>query len=151
MLAADFDRLVRTLVTAQQMGVLLKISHEAAKEQFIPRIAALFAMPFEWVDYQLTRTMILEGGNPDEEARLKQAIGKMGVCPDAVLNGTLRASIAPFINRDTHNNKTPQHVNSEKNQSEQKARPKDDPQQIDDAIDKKTDNEKENKNKTKKD
>lgn len=89
---ADFDRLMRTALTARRLGVLLDQSYEVMREIWSSKIIVLLKLPFKWQSLQMTRSHY-----NNQDARVARAKQLMGVLPHEVLDKTLRAPFAPMI------------------------------------------------------
>ncbi len=103
---ADFDELMRTVLTAHRVGVLLEHSPEAIRDEWVNRIAALFKLPFKWQPLNITRADV-EANNALAE-KAQQAMGKL---PEPVLTKKLRSPFSPVI-------KAPPSIEQEKSQSD---------------------------------
>lgn len=90
---ADFDELMRTVLTANRVGVLLGKTHEDIREHYAVLIRSLFSLPSKWQDLSITREVISQS---IEQA--KKAKKLMGELPDKVLTKSLRSPFSPAIN-----------------------------------------------------
>ncbi len=89
---ADFDELMRTVLTANRVGVLLEKPHDVIREEWLNQIQLLFKLPFKWQQLNITRTDILAKNELAQKAQ-----EQMGALPDKVLSKTLRSPFAPNI------------------------------------------------------
>lgn len=92
---ADFDLLMRTVITANRVGVLLDKTHEQIKEEWGVKIIELFKLPFKWQSFNITRADVKAD---NESAQTAQKL--LGKLPERVLNKTLRSPFAPLISSD---------------------------------------------------
>lgn len=89
---ADFDTLMRIVLTAKRIGVLLTKSHHAIRDEWLQPILVLFKLPFKWQNFQISRTDVeLNSAN---SIIASDALGKL---PAAILAKKLRAPFAPTI------------------------------------------------------
>jgi len=95
-LVADFDELMRVVLTANRVGVLLDKPQDAIRVEWIDKINGLFQLPFKWQAFKLTRADV--EANNDLAKSVHSVLGKL---PEAILNKTLRAPFSPFINIPT--------------------------------------------------
>lgn len=93
-LIADFDLLMRTVLTAYRVGVLLEQSHVEIKNEWINKISALFQLAFKWQATAVTRADIY--ADNDLAKATKELLGDI---PAKILNKSLRAEFAPTITR----------------------------------------------------
>lgn len=91
-LVADYDVLMRIILTARHLGVLLDKPYSVIQQQWKQQIIGLFRLPFQWKPFAINRK---DMENQTEQAKLAQA--KMGELPEVVLKATLRAPFAPLI------------------------------------------------------
>ena len=89
---ADFDKLIRTVLTANRIGVLLEKSHETIRDEWLNKIVILFKLPFKYQSFEITRADV-EADN----ALAKRAQEVLGTLPESVLAKTLRSPFAPAI------------------------------------------------------
>jgi integrating conjugative element protein (TIGR03761 family) len=89
---ADFDKLIRTVLTANRIGVLLEKSHETIRDEWLNKIVILFKFPFKYQSFEITRADV-EADN----ALAKNTQEVLGVLPESVLAKTLRSPFAPAI------------------------------------------------------
>lgn len=89
---AEFDELMRTVLTANRIGILLDQSHTEIKEAWNSKIVTLFKFPFKWHPLNITRSEV-----ETNHELLEKAENLMGKCPAEVLTKTLRSPFAPII------------------------------------------------------
>lgn len=92
-LIADFDTLVRTVLTANRIGVLLDKPINDIKDEWIDKIVALFKLPARYQSFAVTRLDVVN--NTDVAKKAQDVLGKL---PKSVLDKQLRAPFAPYIN-----------------------------------------------------
>ncbi len=90
---AKFDELMRIVLTAHRVGVLLEQSQEDIRAKWNKKIMSLFQLPFKWQPFGLTRQDV-EAKN----ALANKAQETLGKLPRQVLDKSLRAPFAPYIN-----------------------------------------------------
>ncbi len=90
---ADFDELMRMVLTAKRVGVMLEKSHEELRNEWLVQIMVLFKLPFKWQDFHITRADVEAKNKISQQAR--KVLSKL---PESVLTKKLRAPFAPHIN-----------------------------------------------------
>jgi integrating conjugative element protein (TIGR03761 family) len=99
-LIADFDELIRTVLTANRVGVILDKSHEVIRDKWLKQINELFKLPFKWQPFNITRADVKESN--ELAAKAKKALGKL---PNDILTKTLRSPFSPHIREVAQSNK----------------------------------------------
>jgi len=102
---ADFDELMRIILTAQCVGVLLKPAPDKIIAEWTAKIVALLQLPFTWQSFNVTRNAV-----NTEQANAIAAEKAMGQCPEAVLNRSLRSPFAPLIKTNTPTEQPEEHT-----------------------------------------
>jgi len=97
-LVAYFDELMRTVLTANRVGILLDQSEKDIRQIWLDQLLALFRLPFKWKSLPVTRTDIKSN---NEQAKIAQK--KMGQLPEPILLLELRSPFAPAIKLITEN------------------------------------------------
>lgn len=95
-LIADFDQLMRIILTANRVGVILNHSHEKIRDEWFGHIFSIFKLPFKWIETGIKRTDIDDNNELSNKAQ--HAMGKL---PESVLTKKLRSPFAPYINEPT--------------------------------------------------
>lgn len=90
---ADFDELMRVVLTAHRVGVLLEKPQEAIRSEWFDKVISLFQIPFNWKAYQITRSDVKANTELAKEAE-----ASMGKLPKQILNKGLRSPFSPYIN-----------------------------------------------------
>jgi integrating conjugative element protein (TIGR03761 family) len=98
-LIADFDELIRTVLTANRVGVILDKSHEVIRDEWLKQINELFKLPFKWQPFNVTRADMKE--NNELAAKAKKGLGKL---PNNILMKTLRSPFSPHIREVAQSN-----------------------------------------------
>lgn len=91
-LIAQFDQLMRILITANRIGALIGKSERDIRQEWIDNLMAVFMLPFKWKFFPVNRHDIK---NNTIAAQAAEKV--LGVVPQAVLQKTLRAPFAPRI------------------------------------------------------
>ncbi len=95
-LIADFDQLLRIILTAYRIGILLDKSYEMLRDEWEEHISSILKLPFKWQDLNITRADM----DADTEVAQK-AKAVMGQLPDLVLMKKLRSPFSPkIVNQD---------------------------------------------------
>ena len=89
-LIAEYDRFVRTLLTAHHVGVLTGAPMEGLLNACARKIRGAFAVPQGYHFLNIDRTALQQG-----TANASRARQLMGEVPEDVLNGALQAPLAP--------------------------------------------------------
>ena len=90
-LIADYDELVRAILTAQHVGLLSRVAGEARIRDSARRVRRIFTIPVRWKQLAVTREDIHQ-----QHPRAQQAREAMGDLPDDILAGTRRAQVVPI-------------------------------------------------------
>lgn len=95
-LIADYDQLVRAVLTAQHVGVLSRDAGEELSRRGARRVRRVFTTPLGWKPLAIIR----------EEARTntpraQRARDQMGELPADILAGTRRARLAPILRKSS--------------------------------------------------
>ena len=91
-LIADFDQLMRTVLTVNRVGILLDKPESVIRQEWVDKILALFRLPFNWKSFAITRSDVK---SEHEQAQLAQE--KMGKLPEPILLLQLRSPFSPSI------------------------------------------------------
>ncbi len=91
-LIADYDALVRAILTAQHVGLLFRVASERLIRESARRIRRIFTIPVGWKQLAVTREDIQQQHPCAQRAR-----EAMGDLPDDILAGTRRARVAPVL------------------------------------------------------
>ena len=102
-LVAKYDRLVRTVLTAQHIGVLTRDDAERLLAAIARQLRHAFLSPMGYQLTGITRAELLQGTDKQTEAQ-----ASMGEVPPEILSGELRAPHAPV--RSIPTSKLTQHV-----------------------------------------
>lgn len=89
---AVFDELVRTVMTASNVGVILDKGHESVRDVWAEKIIALFKLPLKWQAVDITRDDVI--AKNDKAKAAQKALGKL---PEVILTKKLRSPFAPKI------------------------------------------------------
>ena len=103
-LIAEYDRLVRTALTARHVGLLDQARSERLIHRGARRVRGVLAAPLAWKYLGISR----EDCRHNTE-RARQARERMGELPLEVLEGTQRAPIAPDIRKIAGKQTPPTH------------------------------------------
>lgn len=95
-LIADFDQLVCAILTGRHVGLIQRGNSDKALHNCARRVRHAFALSGLWKFTLVTRTDIRN--NTPIALKAKEAMAIMGELPQEVLDGRLRAQIAPEIN-----------------------------------------------------
>jgi integrating conjugative element protein (TIGR03761 family) len=106
-LVAHFDELMRTVLTANRVGVLLDKPEKVIRQNWLDQILALFRLPFKWKPLSITRADIKA-----ENEQATAAQGAMGDIPESILLLKLRSPFAPSIKAATIKEQETPHVNT---------------------------------------
>lgn len=97
-LIAHFDELMRTILTANRVGILLDKPEKDIRQFWLDELLALFRLPFKWKPLPVTRA---DFKSDNDQAKIAQE--KMGQLPEPILLLTLRSPFAPAIKPITEN------------------------------------------------
>lgn len=97
-LVAHFDELMRTILTANRVGILLDKPEKDIRQTWLDQLLTLFRLPFKWKALPVTRADIKSN---NDQAKIAQE--KMGQLPEPILLLTLRSPFAPVIKSPTEN------------------------------------------------
>lgn len=89
---AQFDELMRTILTAKRIGVILEKPYETVRNEFAQQITVLFKMPFKWQQFNITRADI--EANNETAQTAKKVLSEL---PESILTKKLRSPFAPNI------------------------------------------------------
>lgn len=93
-LIADFDDLVRAVLTARHVGLIPRDAAEKTLQQGGRTVRRTFVIPMDWKHCAIDRDDVRE-----DTPRGRLARAAMGALPQDVLEGTRRAGHAPAIRR----------------------------------------------------
>lgn len=96
-LIADYDDLVRAILTARHVGLISRDHGEQMIHRGARQVRRAFASPLGWKHLAVNRE-----GLRQNNQRAQQAREKMGELPEDILEGTRRARIAPEIRKAFH-------------------------------------------------
>jgi integrating conjugative element protein (TIGR03761 family) len=91
-LIADYDELVRAILTAQHVGLLSREAGEAMIWGSTRQVRRIFTIPVGWKPLAVTREDVRQ-----QNSSAQQAPEIMGHLPDPILAGTRRAGAAPVL------------------------------------------------------
>lgn len=91
-LVAHFDELMRTVLTANRIGVLLDKADQVIRQEWLDKLLALFRLPFQWKPCVITRSDLEK-----KTEQAKVAMEKMGEIPEAILSLKIRSPFSPAI------------------------------------------------------
>ncbi|PIQ43261.1 MAG: TIGR03761 family integrating conjugative element protein [Gammaproteobacteria bacterium CG11_big_fil_rev_8_21_14_0_20_46_22] len=129
-LIADYDELMRILLTARQIGILFDEPYSVIQQAWKKQIIELFRLPFQWAAFSVTR-LDVEKNNDNAKA----AEAKMGKLPKDVIEAKIRSPFAPIIipaqeatdqatSEDKKDNPQSTKNNDKKNQEQSEPAPK---------------------------
>ncbi|MBX9706196.1 MAG: TIGR03761 family integrating conjugative element protein [Gammaproteobacteria bacterium] len=98
-LVAQFDELMRIILTANRVGVLLEISEDAIRKQWLEKLLTLFKLPLKWEAKSITRQDVVAKND-----LVKEVESKLGMLPEAILSKKLRSPFSPEIKVTPLNN-----------------------------------------------